>query len=239
MIAITEFITRLEQGFTEAFLCRGEDGWLYVVKSRKSGKESLVREWICGSIARRLGLPVPPFELVFVSDSVAVHSGNELLEALAETPGFGSRFVASSSGPESVSVPMLNPTDVRDVDPQIRRRVLLFDWWVRNFDRIDDNPNLLWDPIQKALHVIDHNLAFDPEPAEVFWTEHIFRDDRTALLDPALRATDLPIMETILVALAEIWAAMPDSWTEASTLTLTDVDRILRRCTTDEFWSGL
>jgi hypothetical protein len=44
MIAVKEFITRLEQGYAEAFLCRGEDGRLYVVKSRLSGKASLIRE---------------------------------------------------------------------------------------------------------------------------------------------------------------------------------------------------
>lgn len=121
------------------------------------------------------------------------------------------------------------------IDPVLRRRVLLFDWWILNFDRTDDNPNLLWDPLNKAIHVIDHNLAFDREPANWFWSHHIFRAERSALSDPHQRSTDSTGMEAIIQQLPGFWSNMPDSWMEVSELTVAYVDMILRRCKADEF----
>src|SRR4051812_2963448 len=93
MIEVKQFITRLEQGYTEAFLCRGADGALYVVKSRRAGKTALVKEYICGRLGSDFGLPIPPFQLLYASQKVAEHSINEELRELSEIPGFGSRFV--------------------------------------------------------------------------------------------------------------------------------------------------
>ena len=194
MIAVTQFITRFQQGYTEAFLCRGEDGHLHVAKSRRSGKESLVREWVCGRIAQMLALPIPPCELLYASASAAVYTGIEELEALAAEPGFGSRFVGTEKEGTITNIPTLNVADVSSVSAVLRQSVLLFDWWVLNFDRTDHNPNLLWNPVGGKLHVIDHNLAFDNDPPEQFWRDHIFRADRPALSDQNRRATDLARM---------------------------------------------
>lgn len=236
MIAVTEFITRLEQGYAEAFLCRGEDGHLYVVKSRRSGKASLIREWVYGRIGRELGLPIPPFDFVYAAPSVAAYSANEDLGALVDTPGFGSRFVGGQTGGMPAGLPALNVADVSAVDPALRRLVLLFDWWIQNFDRTDDNPNLLWDPVARKLHVFGHNLAFDRNPAAEFWSRHIFRGDRFALSDQSQRAADFATMDAILRQLPQIWSEMPESWTEVSDPTAAGVDTILRRCTTEDFW---
>jgi hypothetical protein len=235
MIAVTEFISRFEQGYTEAFLCRGEDGHPYVVKSRRSGKAALIREWVCGRIGRELGLPIPPFEFICTTRAVAAYSANEDLAALADTPGFGSRFVGGQSDGMPVGLPSLNVSDVPAVDPALRRLVLLFDWWILNVDRTEDNPNLLWDPAEGKLHVFDHNLAFDRNPAD-FWSRHIFRADRSALSDAIRRAGDFTAMDAILRQFPQIWSEMPESWTEVSDPAAGDVDTILRRCTTDDFW---
>lgn len=236
MVEVKEFVARLEQGYAEAFLCRGADGHLYVTKSRRSGIESLVREWVCGRIGQKLGVPVPPIQLIYASPSVAMYSGNEDLQALSEMPGFGSRFVGTESGGAVVSMPTLNVADVPSIDASLRRRTLLFDWLVLNFDRTDDNPNLLWNPVAGELHVIDHNLAFDSERGEEFWRCHIFRHDAGALSDPDARAGDLARVHAILLGLPAIWGEIPESWTHVCRLSLSGVDRILRRCLNDDFW---
>lgn len=40
MIEVTEFITNLDQGYSQAFLCRGRDDHLYAVKIAQIGKGS-------------------------------------------------------------------------------------------------------------------------------------------------------------------------------------------------------
>jgi len=237
VIEIKEYLGHLEQGYAEAFLCRGDDGRKYVVKSRQSGRESLIREWVCGHIGRELGLPVPPFDMVHAASSIAEFSGIEEMAALADSPGFGSRFVMTTGDSASTALPVLNVADVAAVDVWMRRRVLLFDWWILNFDRTDDNPNLLWDPLTRDLHVIDHNLAFDSDPVARFWSGHIFRGDRALLSDPGLRASNSASMHAIIHKLPEIWSNLPESWTDASQLTLARVETMLHRYEADDFWS--
>lgn len=76
MIEIVEVLRRSEQGVTEPFVCRGDDGALYFVKGMGgAGHRSLVCECICGRLAQALGLPVAPFEIVDVPPAlVAVES---------------------------------------------------------------------------------------------------------------------------------------------------------------------
>src|SRR5690348_8046544 len=116
MIEVIEFISELKEGYTEAFLCRGEDGLPYVAKSRRSGKESLVREWVCGRIGREFGLPIPPFEMLYVAQSVASYAANEHIEPLAAAPGFGSQQVGTKTNEVLVGLPVLNVADVPEID---------------------------------------------------------------------------------------------------------------------------
>jgi hypothetical protein len=187
MIAVTEFISDFHEGYTNAFLCRGEDQHLYVAKSRRSGRESLIREWICGRIGQELGLPIPPIAQLYVDSAVLEFAANEQIGELANEYGFGSRYVTVDRYGPPASLPILNVSDVAEVDPKTRLVVLLFDWWILNFDRSDDNPNLLWDRVNKSLHVIDHNLAFDEGEATDFWKRHIFRGSRKQFVDPETR----------------------------------------------------
>ena len=233
MIEVREFITRLEQGYTEAFLCRAADGHTYVAKSVQAGRETLVRECISGQIGRALNVSIPPFERLYCAPSVARQSLNPELAHLVSEPPFGSRFVDG--------VPTLNVADVVAIDEDVRRLVLLFDWWVFNEDRTDDNPNLLWDPAVGALHVIDHNLAFSPrvgDPAAVqeFWSRHLFRQSREGMGRPDFRAVMFGVMGRILDLLPAWWAALPDEWTGVCELTLESVVNTLDRCRSDDFW---
>ncbi len=235
MLEIVEFIARLEQGYTEAILCRARDQHLYVVKSVQCGREALIRELISARIGRNLGLPIPPFSPVYVAPAVARQAAAHELSYLAEAPGFGSRLVDG--------LPTLNPADVAAVNPRVRGEVLLFDWWLCNDDRTDYNPNLLWDPVASALVVIDHNLTFSSElnsgaTVDDFWYNHIFRGSRPVVLTPAWRAAMAPAMDRAYAALPAWWSTLPDEWTaDVVGVTLGTMTSTLGRYQSDDFWT--
>ena len=120
MIEVREFVARLDQGWTEAFLCRGADGNRYVVKSIRAGREALVKEWLCGRIGRALDVPIPPFEMLYATDAVARQSLNPELSDVTQAPGFGSQFVDRAA--------TLNVADVPTVGEDVPRLALLFGW---------------------------------------------------------------------------------------------------------------
>jgi hypothetical protein len=235
MLEIVEFIARLEQGYTEAFLCRVRDQHVYVVKSVQCGREALIKEMVAARIGHELGLPIPPFSGVYVSPAVARQAAARELHDLAEAPGFGSRWIDG--------LPTLNPADVSAVDDRLRREVLLFDRWLCNDDRTDYNPNLLWNPLTRTLTVIDHNLTFSPDlidgrSVDAFWSDHIFRGSRPGMLTPAFRAAMAPAMDRAMSALPDWWAALPDEWTaDVTGVTLDLITSTLDHYRADEFWT--
>ena len=233
MTEVREFITRLEQGYTEAFLCRSEDGRAYVCKSVRAGREALIKEVICSRVGSSLGLPIPPVEILYASPSVAERSLNSEITDLATEPGFGSCFVDSAA--------TLNVADLTSVDAETRRLVLLFDWWIFNEDRTDDNPNLLWQPASHQLHVIDHNLAFgtatDVENVVSFWNQHLFRSSRPGMTDRSFRNVIRPMMDRVMADLGNWWDALPYEWTSVCRPMLSLLISTLSRYLSEEFWT--
>lgn len=69
-VEIVEVIRRSEQRITRPFICRGKDGQTYFVEGKFAGPRSLVCEWIAGSLAKRVGLPIAPFTLVDVPEEL-------------------------------------------------------------------------------------------------------------------------------------------------------------------------
>lgn len=162
MLQIVEILQPAEQGRTTPFLCRGEDDRLYYVKGLNAGRQGQWSEWLAGHLGQAFGLPIPPFCLVELSP--------ELLEnTRAEWRGMGTGTAFASLARQGGQ--WLEPHLAGEVPVELRRDVLVFDWWVRNMDRFDDNTNLLWDRDSRQLTVIDHDLAFNPE----FWPS-LFRD---------------------------------------------------------------
>ena len=82
--------------------------------------------------------------------------------------------------------------------------------------------------------MIDHNLAFGSDTPAEFWHYHIFRDDRPGLT--GLKAQKLPVMQRIIDDLPQFWSELPQEWTDVCNTELNQVDKILRRCLSDEFW---
>lgn len=238
-LTIVEILERSDGGITRPFLCRCEDDQLYFVKGRSAGTRSLLCEWMAGSLARAMGLPVPDFAIV--------QAPGELLKLhpegrdLGPGPAFGSVSIQH--------VQELAISHIEDVPAQLRRDVLVFDWWVRNQDRaltiISGNPNLLWDASKRALVVIDHNLAFDQDfDAAKFSQGHVFRREIPQVFDDlAERGRYAQLLGDSLRAWEQACHSAPDDWwyadEERSVPTDFDAAAVLdslKRCMNEDFW---
>lgn len=139
---------------------------------------------------------------------------------------------------------------VADCAQQLRRDILLFDWWVHNADRnlteLGGNPNLLWsDAVPKTLNVIDHNLAFDADfdPAE-FLRLHVFSEEVPDLFsDFILRESYRARFANALENWNDICDTLPKEWhfidaemTLPVQYPLDAVEHFLKRALTNEFW---
>ena len=204
-LEIIEILRPAEQGRSKPYLCRGEDDRHYYVKARQTDRRSLWCEWTCNHLGRAFGLPIPPFQLVNISAELLSVTPAEWRN-IGIGPAFGSQQIDSPLWFE----PMLVPR----VPNRLRRDVLVFDWWIRNLDRTDGNPNLLWSPTDNMPAVIDFNLAFDRDFAlRDFTTHHLFRRDVLEVFsDLAERAEYLTRLERALAVWDEACNNAPPEW---------------------------
>jgi len=208
-LSIIEVLGRAEQGVTEPFKCRADDGNLYYVKGKHASRRSQLCEWIAGHLARALGLPIPAFCVLEVSEEII-----ELLPAGWQELGTGPVF---GSLAHLHSIEMTWPL-IKSVPANIRSDILVFDGWIRNGDRIltelGGNPNLLWDPASKNVVVIDQNQAFDREfDHQIFLESHIFRGDWPAIVgDCVTRAEYEHRLEAIAPAFLDACESAPPEW---------------------------
>ncbi len=142
----------------------------------------------------------------------------------------------------------LTLSNVESVGEQVRRDVAVFDWWVRNEDRVltnfGGNVNLLWDIDQRELVVIDYNLAFDDTfDSTNFLQGHVFAKDWNDVFQDFLaRPAYETKMRQALEAFDDACDKMPDEWLEIgpgvpSTFLPDDARRVLDRIEQDDFWN--
>lgn len=235
-IQIVEILGLSEQGNARPYKCRGEDGVLYYVKGRQTTRACLWHEWICAHLATRLRLPVAPFALVEVSAELLQEAPAEWRE-LGVGLAFGSRHHASAVWME-VGMTHKVPTEVQ-------RDVLMFDWWIRNGDRLTGNTNLLFDASAKELVVIDHNLAFDKHfSTSDFLQHHVFAEQWSAIFsDWVLRDEYAKRLSDSMQDFEIVCNNAPTEWYWANPEmdVLANFDRnfvyqTLNRCSTPELW---
>lgn len=222
-VTITEILGRAEQGMTRPFLCRADDGRLYYAKGRFAGLRSLCCEWVAGNLARAFGMPVPDFAIADVPTHLVEGSDRTDIRELGAGPVFASSRLEHARE--------ITWEEAKDWHPDVRARVLLFDWLVKNEDRslsaLGGNPNLLvtaeregeWDEdsrtkeranFHQCLWTFDFNLAFDPDFDENRFSGcHIFGN---TIIPEALRAEFEGKMATALAQLPRIFASMPTEW---------------------------
>lgn len=240
-IQITEIIRRSNQGITRPFICRGEDGCLYFVKGKGAGKKSLIAEYVCGCLAKIFGLPIADFAIADVSNTLISVTPIEDIYDLAAGLAFASKAV--------MSVQEIKIQQLVKLDKQLKKDILVFDWWVHNGDRTlsenGGNPNLLWDNDNKRLVVIDFNVAFEPDfDSASFLENHIFAEFFSEIAEDMLerqRYEDRLIQA--IEALPVICDNVPPEWWgiddgTPSMLQRDTIEEILQRFRRNDFWSS-
>lgn len=241
-VEIVEIIRRSDQGVTEPFICRGEDGALYFVKGRSAGRLSLIREWICGNLAKALGLPVAHFDAVYVSEALIDPRSAMRLSELGSGLAFGSRQH------EYTSDMLFSQIDL--VPEWLRRDIMVFDRWVRNYDRSlsaqGGNPNLLWASDTKSVVMIDHNNAFDgPLEGHLFADRHIFgaeylllRHDKAGMAAYSQRlGHSMEQWPDIVASLPPEWLFLDDMQSVQVDFNFDDALAVLSEHQSEGFWS--
>lgn len=235
-VSIIEIIRPAEQGRSGPYICRGEDGFLYYVKGRNTGRRSQITEWLCAHLATALGLPLPPFALVDIAPELLAETPDAMREVGAGF-AFGSREYLHALWFELEQVDKISET--------LQRGILVFDWWVHNTDRLTHNSNMLWDASKAKLAVIDHNMAFDPEfsPRE-FLAYHIFGAQAAHVFgDLVEQAQYQSRLRVAFDAWDQACDTVPDDWwwfddehTVATDFDLEAARILLRRCELADFW---
>ncbi|WP_308389591.1 HipA family kinase [Acidithiobacillus sp. AMEEHan] len=240
-IELIEIIGRSEQGITRPFICRGDDNHVYFVKGRNAGRRSLICEWVAGQLALRLGLPIAPFEIVYIPPELVSIAMREDLRDLGVGNAFASRKLPAVE---------LSASQIAQVPVDQQCDVLAFDWWVCNSDRTlgerGGNPNLLWDIAHDQLVVIDHNQAFDPCcSAQEFLGKHAFWGQAPMLFHDwvveqgyAERFQQAMLdWEAICASVPSEWRFLDDEQTLPTDFDFHAIGQWLMRYRTDNFWT--
>ncbi len=180
--------------------------------SRDAGwnRNELCYELLAVRMASALHLPMAGNEVLDVPSALLEFCAVPGIRDLSADPAFGSLHVD-----DAVSLP---PVEVAAVPEELRRKILLFDWWVQNEDRIlgetGGNVNLLWNPANKQVTVIDHNNAFDRtfDEAAIF-QNHVFREERDRIPAPFL-LEQKQAFENMANRFDELIRDFPDEWVE-------------------------
>ena len=227
---VRQIVCVSDQGVSRPYKCYDENGVLRWCKGNHTGLRSLMSEWICARIARKLGLPVPACDILRLDPAVFqawARCQDVRVPALVTEANpfvFASENVADSKDVIDVA------RDLRCDDPALLAEISLFDELIRNTDRTDDNTNLL---SNAGVHVIDHNNAFDPAfDRETFLGEHALRRFRAVAAPSVAEAFVARVRQAVTADfLDEVWSEMPVEWTEigGQALPLETVKGILLR----------
>lgn len=243
VVEIVEVIGRANAGVSaNPFICRGENGKEYYVKLENATPEGLIAEWICGHLAREMGLPVAEFCLVTLDEDFA-KSLPDAMREIGHGIGFGSLKAP-------IGARELLFEDVANIDPLVQADLLAFDAWIANEDRklgpAGGNPNSMWVPnTDQPLVLIDHDSAFDRDfDKNAFADDHLAGVCRNHWLNNKTRAAWLKKASAAIGLLPKIWDSIPDEWMvnihgdKRTDLTLEEVKILLDRPLSepDSFW---
>lgn len=240
-LSVTEILSRSSEGRTQPYICRCDDDEVYFVKGKSATRFGLINEWISARLCSALELPIAPYSIVLIPDELIEADLTGRYDELGPGPAFASRRLNATN---------LTRPRLRAIPQELRRDVLMFDWWLLNGDRnlteLGGNPNLLWsDEHPTTLRMIDHNLALDPDfnPSD-FLELHIFSEEAPLLFsDFLLRDTyrtrfiqALQSWDDICDTLPEAWFFMDTEQTVPVNYPFNAVKKLLERAAADAFW---
>lgn len=243
MLEIQEIIKRCDvsSGWLKPFVCNASDGLQYYVKGANATGDGLIYEWICANLAIAFGLPIPAPVILYLDPSLAKISPTEWQDDLKLEHYFGSQSMSPCD--------VINYQDVAKVPPQLQKDVFVFDYWIQHNDRQltvkGGNPNVLWDPNQKEIHIIDHNLAFaDDFSVENLLDYHVFA---AKFKEKPIDLVDKPHYQdkfsNTLQRFDSCVDELPDEWADDNPELLKAKVKAIKdkllQYTQDEFWEAL
>ncbi|MCD5970746.1 HipA family kinase [Pseudomonas quasicaspiana] len=244
LVTAVEIVRQSHQGISiKPFIIRADDGETYFVKGlSKSGGPALISELLSAELGKFLGLPIPPWKKMVVPQDLIEFS---LIPNVSDLEG-GLAF-ASQSVENAID---FNIAHLKATPRDLMRRVLLFDWWIQNGDRIlgplGGNVNLILDG-RGELSVIDHNMAFHKSfnPDE-FLAEHVFCECREDFRDYLVRQEYTDILskalsnwDRMITFLTEDWLYRDADLIDLTEPTLASRLEILQMFKDERFWGAL
>ncbi|MFE9613562.1 HipA family kinase [Streptomyces sp. NPDC006012] len=211
-VTATRYITPLREGGSLPGLIEADDSGTYVLKftGAGQGRKTLVAEVVCGELARRLGLRVPPLVTIALDPVLGLGEPDREVQELLRSSGgtnLGMGFLSGALGFDPLAFP---------VDPREAGRIVWFDALVNNVDRSWRNPNLLMH--HGDLWLIDHGATMIwhhnwPGAETSAARSYDASDHALARFAPDVAtaaATLSPLVTEDL--LAEVTAEIPDAW---------------------------
>jgi hypothetical protein len=229
----------LREGGSLPAVIEADDEGLYVLKFRGAGQgpKALVAEWIVGSLARALELPVPEIVFVELDPNLArTEPDPEIQDLIRASAGLN---LALDYLPGAIN---FDPV-VEHPDATLASKIVWLDAYVSNVDRSARNPNLMmW---HNRLHLIDHGAALyfhhgwngsDVDPRKPFpmIREHVLLPwaERIAEVDAAMAARLTPeIIAAIASAVPDAWLQTVDAFADAGTQRGAYIDYLVQRLT--------
>lgn len=212
-VLVTRYVTPLREGGSMPAVVEADDDGLYVLKFRGAGQgpRALVAEWICGRIARALGLAVPEIVFAELDPVLARTEGDPEIQHLIRASG--GRNLALDYLPGAINFDPL----AWEPDPALASRIVWFDAYVSNVDRTARNPNLMfW---HDALYLIDHGAGlyfhhgWDGDAARAGDPFPLVRDHVLLPWADALDRADAELSARLDAGvIADIVAGVPDDW---------------------------
>ncbi|WP_411844627.1 HipA family kinase [Roseibacillus persicicus] len=212
MKTITSILGRSAGGVSiRPFIGRSEGGEKFFLKPCGSLADSLIAEFIGSSLAQAVGLPVADFEIVMIPAKLAKFSLKPDFSELSAGPAFASRAL----GDDYID---LTSDQLTSLDEQQLAELYLFDFWIRNSDRIlgkqSGNPNALCSIVTKELAIIDHDNAFSPDfsPRE-HQSIHFATAQKRVWADKAKQKQWLEKVHPLISEqLPVYWGQLPKEW---------------------------
>ena len=235
---VVEIIRRINEGSTQPYLCRCDDGNLYILKSRPSmPPRNLLAEFISGCLANDIGLPLPEFKVVFVPEELVEYTP-DLQREICTGHAFASQYIDGA-----VALTFTQSRNEAIVPITQQKLIYAFDKLVLNADRTltdkGGNVNILYDVGSDKYYLIDHNLSFDQNVQPEDFAVHVY--------GPGNRKWEYDLIDRLEYRqkvvdctnkLPEILEYIPEDWVVDDQF-LPFVADTLAKGDRDDFWSDI
>ncbi|MDH2999385.1 hypothetical protein A1D23_04615 [Chelonobacter oris] len=223
------------------YLCEASDGKTYVVKTKSAlTSKAIIAEYTAACLARKLGLPIPHFDIVYIPNIICQSVKPTWRDHLKEGYAFAIEYIEDAT-----------PAKFRQAhgfcDILMQKEIYLFDFMIKNSDRNlsnrdTGNVNLLFSESLRKIFLIDHNLAFDNELTDTDFETHVFSEkNREWVLD----LVDRPLMQDkfskAIRHIDNVFNAIPEEWRplDDHDAYLDNIKSTVNRILTVEFWDKI